>query len=73
MQTDEQILSGIVNGIGVRFGVWQILGFYAAARGTEDWYCLCDCGEERLVSIVTLSSEYVQQCRHRRIRREIFP
>ena len=48
----------------LRFGVWRVLEFAHVKRGHEYWFCVCDCGAERTVSVTQLASDDSFSCHH---------
>ena len=49
---------------GLRFGVWRALEFSHIKHGHEYWFCVCDCGAERTVSVDQLASNDSLSCHH---------
>ena len=53
---------------GWRFGVWAITGRYGVRHGQNYYWCRCDCGAERVVSLNQLLSVDALSCAHVRHR-----
>ncbi len=53
---------------GWRFGVWTITGRYGVRHGQNYYWCRCDCGAERVVSLSQLLSMDALSCDHVRCR-----
>lgn len=48
--------------LGKRFGALTVTGYDGKRNGTHYWRCLCDCGNETVVSQTNLRSGHTQSC-----------
>jgi hypothetical protein len=55
---DEEVRSNL------RFGVWRVVEFAHVKRRHEYWFCVCNCGAERTVSVNQLASNDSLTCHH---------